>query len=72
MAAGGQKSKIGQILPHKSHFGSSFGSGSSDLDQIWQLDTTQPKEQAYGRILTYRKIQDGRRSRHYGKLRNRS
>ena len=34
MAAGGQKSKIGQILPHKSHFGSSFGSGSSDLDQI--------------------------------------
>ena len=51
MAAGGQKSKIGQILPHKSHFGSSFGSGSSDLDQIWQVDTTQPKEQAYGRIF---------------------
>ena len=51
MAAGGQKSKIGQILPHKSHFGSSFGSGSSDLDQIWQVDTTQPKEQAYRRIF---------------------
>ena len=32
MAAGGQKSEIGQILPHNSHFGSSFGSGSSDLD----------------------------------------
>ena len=30
--------------------GSSFGSGSSDLDQIWQVDTTQPKEQAYRRI----------------------
>ena len=43
MAAGGQKSKNGQILPHKSHFGSSFGSGSSDLDQNWQVDTTQPK-----------------------------
>ena len=26
MAAGSQKSKIGKILPHKSHFGSSFGS----------------------------------------------
>ena len=51
MAAGGEKSKIGQILPHKSYFGSSFGSGSSDLDQIWQVDTTQPKEQAYGRIF---------------------
>ena len=51
MAAGGQKSKIGQILPHKSHFGSSFGSCSSDLDQIWQVDTTQPKEQVYGRIF---------------------
>ena len=51
MAAGGQNSKIGQILPHKSQFGSSFGSGSSDLDQIWQVDTTQPKEQAYGRIF---------------------
>jgi hypothetical protein len=51
MAAGGQKSKIGQILPHKSRFGTSFGSGSSDLDQIWQVDTTQPKEQGYVRIF---------------------
>jgi hypothetical protein len=38
---------------HKSHFGSSFGSGSSNLDQIWQVDTTQPKEQAYGRIFDF-------------------
>ena len=51
MATGGQKSKIGQILPHTSHFGSSFGSGSSNLDQIWQVNTTQPKEQAYVRIF---------------------
>ena len=51
MAAGGQKSKIGQILHHKSHFGSSFGSGSTDLDQIWRVDTTQPKEQAYGKFF---------------------
>ena len=40
MTTGGQKSKIGQILPHKSHFGSSFESGSSDLDKIWHGHTT--------------------------------
>ena len=34
MAAEGHKSKIGQTLPHKSHFGSSFGSGSSDYNQL--------------------------------------
>ena len=34
MAAGGQRSEIGQILPRKSHFGWSFGSRSSDLDNI--------------------------------------
>ena len=34
MAAGGQRSEIGQISPHKSHFDSAFGSGSSDLDNI--------------------------------------
>ena len=34
MAAGGQRSKIDQIWPHKSHFGSAFGYRSSDLDKI--------------------------------------
>ena len=35
MAAGCQMSKINQIWPQKSHFGSSFGTHSSDLNKIW-------------------------------------
>ena len=38
MAAGGQKLNFGS----KSHFGLANGSLSSDLDKIWQADTTQP------------------------------
>ena len=40
MAAGGQRSKIGQIWPCKSHFGPAFGSGSSNLDKMWHRHTT--------------------------------
>ena len=42
MAAFGQRSKIDQIWPYKLHFGSAFGSGSSDLDKIWHGHTTWP------------------------------
>ena len=42
MAVGGQRTEIVQIWPHKSHFGSSFESGSSDLDNIWHGHTTWP------------------------------
>ena len=50
MAAGGQRSKIDQIWPHKSHFGSAFGSRSSDLDKIWHEHITWPFKQACARI----------------------
>ena len=34
------KVQIDQIWPNKLHFGSAFGSGSSDLDNIWHGHTT--------------------------------
>jgi len=37
-------------LTHKSHFGSAFGSRSSDLDKIWHGHTTWPFKQACARI----------------------
>ena len=49
MAARVQKSKIGQIWPHKS--GSAFGSRSSDLDKFWHGHTTWPFKQACERIF---------------------
>ena len=50
MAARGHRSKIDQIWPHKSHFGSAFGSCSSDLDKIWHEHTTWPFKKACARI----------------------
>ena len=50
MAAFCQRSKIDQIWPHKSHFGSAFGSCSSYLDKIWHEHTTWPFKQACARI----------------------
>ena len=46
MAAGGQSSELNHIWPHKSHFGSAFGSCSSDLDKIWHEHTTCPFKKA--------------------------
>ena len=40
IAAGGQRSEIAQIWPHKSHAGSAFRSSLSDLDNIWHGHTT--------------------------------
>ena len=51
MAAGGQRSKIDQIWPHKSHFGSAFGSRSSNLDKIWHEHSTWPLKQACARTF---------------------
>ena len=42
MAAGGQKLNFDIISAQKTHFGLANGSLSSDLDKIWQADTTQP------------------------------
>ena len=39
MAAFGQRSKIDQIWPHKSHLGPALGSRSSDSDKIWHRQT---------------------------------
>ena len=50
MAAGGQRSKIDQIWPQKSHFGSTFGSHASDLDKIWHGRTAWPFKQTCTRI----------------------
>jgi hypothetical protein len=46
MAASGQRSEIDQIWPHKSHFGSTFGSRLSDLDKIWHGHIIWPFKQA--------------------------
>ena len=51
MAAGGQKLKFDIISAQKSNFGLANGSFSSDLDKIWQADTTQPYEEANGRMF---------------------
>ena len=50
MTTGGQKSKIGQILPHKSHFLQYLGSGSSDSDKILHGHNTWPFKQACATI----------------------
>ena len=42
MAAGGQKLNFDIISAQNSPFGLANGSLSSDLDKIWQADTTQP------------------------------
>ena len=42
MAAGGQKLNCDIILLQKSHFGLANRSGSSNLDKMYQADTTQP------------------------------
>ena len=53
MAARGQRSKIDQIWPHKSHFGSAFGSRSSNLNNIWHGHATWPFKQACARIFHF-------------------
>ena len=53
MAARGQRSKIDQIWPHKSHFGSAFGSRSSILNNIWHRHATWPFKQACARIFHF-------------------
>jgi hypothetical protein len=50
MAAGGQRSKIDHIWPHKSHFGSAFGSRSSYLDKIWHEHTSWTQKEVCARI----------------------
>ena len=50
MSAVGQRSKIVQIWPHKSHFGSAFGSHSSDLDKICHEHTSWPYKQVCARL----------------------
>ena len=42
MATGGQKLIFDKIYAQKSHFSLANGSLSSDLDKIWQANTTQP------------------------------
>ena len=42
MAASRQKLNLDIILAQRSHFGLANGSLPSDLDKIWQADTTQP------------------------------
>ena len=43
----------------------------NNLDPIYRI-LLNPRNKLTEEFLTYRKIQDGRHSRHYGKLRNRS
>ena len=45
MAARGRKSKIDQIWPNKSHFGSAFGYHSSDFNKICHEHTSWPYKQ---------------------------
>ena len=68
MATRGQISKINQIWPHKSHFGSAFGSRSSDLNRSLHGHTTWPKTKSAHKFLIYCKIQDGH---HGSKVQNR-
>ena len=61
VAARVQRSKMDQIWPHKSHFGSVFRSRLLDLDKIWHehtslLLTLQP---SLRRNLSFTKIKDG-------------
>ena len=61
VATRGQRSKMDQIWPHKSHFGSAFRSRLLDLDKIWYkhtslLLTLQP---SLRRNLSFTKIKDG-------------
>ena len=58
MAAGGQRSKIDQIWPHKSHFGSAFGPRSSDLDKIWHEHTSWSYKQLCSKV--YQLVQNPR------------
>ena len=47
----GQRSKINQIWPHKSHFGLAYWFHSSDLDKIWHGHTYWLHKQVCERIF---------------------